>query len=59
MKFDRGAVMWGVVFVAIGTAYLLEEFGVWSVRLAYLWPALLIVAGLSLAATAIGDGERQ
>ncbi|HVM20687.1 MAG TPA: DUF5668 domain-containing protein [Egibacteraceae bacterium] len=58
MKIDRSAVMFGVVFVALGVAYLLDDLGMWTVQVTYLWPVLLIVAGLALAATAIGGDRR-
>jgi hypothetical protein len=55
MTLDRGAVVWGVVFILLGAVYLLDSAGVWTVQLAYLWPGLLIAAGLALAATALTD----
>jgi len=55
MKLDRGAVVWGVVFILLGSAYVLDDLGVWSVRITYLWPVLLIAAGVALAGTALSD----
>jgi hypothetical protein len=35
----------GLIFMAIGIAYILEAFEVWEVRLGRLWPVVLIVVG--------------
>ena len=43
--FDR---VFGPVFVLLGLAYLLDDLGVWTIRLQVLGPALLILAGLAL-----------
>jgi hypothetical protein len=59
MKLDRGAVVWGVVFILLGSAYLLDDLGVWSVQITYLWPVLLIAAGVALAGTALTDRSPQ
>lgn len=53
MRLNRSALVFGVVFVLVGGAYLLEELGVWVVRTGYLLPALLVVAGLALTVTAL------
>ena len=59
MNADRGSVLWGLVFVTVGGAYLLDALDVWVVRATYLLPVLLIVAGLAVAVTALGDaGDR-
>jgi hypothetical protein len=50
---NRAAVMFGAVFIALGGAFLLEDLGYWSLELSYVFPALLIVAGLALALTAL------
>jgi hypothetical protein len=38
----------GAVFIVIGLAFLLEELGVWDVRLGYLLPLVIIGVGASL-----------
>ena len=37
----------GVLFAAIGTGFLLENMGVWTLDLVYLWPLILIAVGIS------------
>jgi hypothetical protein len=58
VSINRSTVTWGTVFVLLGAAFLLDDVGVWTVQLGYLLPALLIVAGLALTATAV-TGERR
>ena len=55
---NRAAVVFGTLFFLIGGAYLLEDLGVWAIELSYFFPALLIVAGLALALTALGPEQR-
>jgi cytochrome c oxidase subunit IV len=51
-RLDRPSLVWGAVFCTVGLAYLLQELGVWDVRLGVIVPLLLIVAGLALALSA-------
>jgi len=37
----------GVMFAALGTGFLLEETGLWTVDLVYVWPLLLIAIGVA------------
>jgi signal transduction histidine kinase len=37
----------GVLFAAIGTGFLLENLGIWTVDLVYVWPLVLIAIGVS------------
>jgi hypothetical protein len=53
-RLDRGDLAFGVVFVVLGGAYLLQELGVWRVQPQLLLPALLIVAGVVVAASGLG-----
>jgi uncharacterized membrane protein HdeD (DUF308 family) len=55
---NRAAVVFGTIFLAVGGAYLLDDLGVWAIQLSYLFPALLIIAGIVLAVTAIGPEQR-
>lgn len=55
---NRAAVMFGAMFVVLGAVYLLEDIGVWAIQLSYLFPAMLIVAGVALALTALGPERR-
>jgi hypothetical protein len=51
---NRSALMFGLLFVVLGGAFLLDDLGVLAVRIGLLLPALLIVAGLALTASAVG-----
>ncbi|MEX1209053.1 MAG: DUF5668 domain-containing protein [Acidimicrobiia bacterium] len=44
----------GLIFMAIGIAYILEAFEVWEVRLGRFWPVVLIVVG---AVVILGDRD--
>jgi hypothetical protein len=46
MKRHPGTFGAGLLFIAIGVAYLLEALEVWQVRIGRLWPIALIVVGL-------------
>lgn len=48
MKEHPGTFVTGIVFALIGLLYLLEAFGVWTVRLDRLWPFLLIAIGATI-----------
>lgn len=55
-RIDRSAATFGVVFLVVGLAALVEELGGWTVDLAVLLPATLIAAGLALTVSAVlGD----
>lgn len=45
MKRHPGTFAAGLLFMAIGIAYILEAFEVWEVRLGRFWPVVLIVVG--------------
>ena len=49
---NRSAVVWGVVFVALGLAGLLDALGVWTLQLGIVLPVLFILAGVALTAAA-------
>ena len=46
----------GVLFTLIGTGFLLDELGVWTVKLVYLWPLCIIGLGLG---TVVGRAHRH
>jgi hypothetical protein len=54
---NRTHLLLGVVLVVLGAAYLLDDLGVLTVRVAVLGPVLLIAAGLALAASAAEDAR--
>jgi Domain of unknown function (DUF5668) len=45
---DRAAIVFGVFFVLVGVAFLLDRLGVWTVRARYLPPILLIAFGVAV-----------
>ena len=45
---DRAAIVFGVFFVVVGVAFLLDRLGVWTVRARYLPPILLIAFGVAV-----------
>lgn len=57
---DRRGVIAGLVFIVVGAAFLLDELEVVELRLAYLFPLALIVAGawILLSGTRRSGGGR-
>jgi hypothetical protein len=45
---NRTALVAGLLFVALGVAFLLDALDVVSLRGAYVWPVALIVIGLAV-----------
>ena len=43
---NRAALLFGILFIVAGVAFLLERLGIWDFRLKYLAPALLIALGV-------------
>ncbi|MFO7300630.1 MAG: hypothetical protein DIU67_010635 [Actinomycetes bacterium] len=59
-KFDVGTFVTGLVFFAIGVAFLLESLGVWEIGiqdLRLVGPIALVVVGLVIILGAIGRRE--
>jgi hypothetical protein len=59
--FDLGSFVAGIVFMAIGLAFILEADGRWAFQLdhfRYIGPLVLIVIGISIVAGA-GLGRRH
>ena len=48
-QVDHGAIVIGLLFMLAGTFYLLEALDVFSIEPGFLWPALLIGAGIGVA----------
>jgi hypothetical protein len=46
--FDRGALVAGLIFILFAVAFLLAEAELIALRLSYLLPLALIVAGIAL-----------
>ena len=55
MRFDRAALIAGLIFIALGTLYLLEEIGVIDVSSGFVVPVALIGLGIGLL---LGRGGR-
>jgi hypothetical protein len=49
--YNRAAIAAGAFFVVVGTAFLLEELGVFEVNVGYVLPVLLILLGLGVLLT--------
>jgi hypothetical protein len=45
---NRTAVVWGLFFIAVGIAFLLDRLDVWTLRARYVLPVLLIVLGAAI-----------
>lgn len=45
---DTGGIVAGVLFVLVGVVFLLDELDVWTIRLTYVLPLVLIGVGLAL-----------
>ena len=56
-KEQRRAVVFGVLFVAIGVLFLLEALEVFQIAPATLWPILLVAIGIGVLAGTGGDDE--
>jgi hypothetical protein len=55
---NRSAIIFGLLFVVLGGAFLLDDLGLVAVRLMTLAPVLLIVAGVALTVSALGEARR-
>ena len=56
MKMHVGSFLSGLIFLAIGVAFVLEAAGVWTIRVAdlkLLGPLALVVIGVSIIAGAV------
>ena len=59
-RFDPGAAIVGLVFVALGIVFTLEALDVWELELGVVVSALVIGLGLAvLASAASRNRERQ
>ena len=45
---DTGGIVAGVLFLVAGILFLLDELDIWTIRLNYLLPLVLIGLGLAL-----------
>jgi hypothetical protein len=54
---QRRAVVFGVLFVAIGVLFLLEALEIFEIAPATLWPILLVAVGIGVLAGTGRDDE--
>lgn len=47
-RYDRGAVVAGLLFVVIGAGFFSDSFGIFRLNLVYVWPVTLIGLGASV-----------
>lgn len=52
-------MFWGFVLIFVGTVLMLERFGVIPWGLGTLWPAILILLGLSILANSVVRRRRH
>ncbi len=45
---NRGSIVAGVVFILVGTAFLLQELDLWDLKAVYVFPVLLIALGIAV-----------
>jgi lipopolysaccharide export LptBFGC system permease protein LptF len=45
---DRSAIVFGVFFVVVGVAFLLDRLDLWTIRARYLPPIVLIAFGVAV-----------
>jgi hypothetical protein len=45
---DRGAIVFGLFFVVVGLAFLLDRVDVWTIQARYLPPVVLIALGMAV-----------
>jgi hypothetical protein len=57
-RLDATGIVAGLLFIAVGGAFMLDRLDVWTVDLRYLWPAVLIALGavVLLRATIVRRG---
>jgi len=46
-SYNRGAVIWGLIFVVLGVLFLLDQLEVINLKAAYILPVVLIVIGVT------------
>jgi small neutral amino acid transporter SnatA (MarC family) len=62
MTIYKGALIAGVIYLALGVAFLLEALDMWAFELGDLrlvGPIALLLIGIGVAAGAIGRARRQ
>lgn len=58
-RFNPGAALAALIFIAIGTLFLLDLLDVTEIRREVVWPAMLIALGLAVILSALWRGRRR
>ena len=54
----RRSTVWGLIFVALGVLFLLDQLDVIDLRAAYVLPTVLIVIGVAVLVAGMGARDR-
>ncbi|HEX9410155.1 MAG TPA: DUF5668 domain-containing protein [Actinomycetota bacterium] len=58
-RYNRSALVAGLVFVVLGVVFLLEQLDVFDLRPGYVWPVVLIAIGAAILASGIRSSRRR
>ncbi|HSL15393.1 MAG TPA: DUF5668 domain-containing protein [Actinomycetota bacterium] len=58
-RFDRSAIVWGIAFILVGVAFLLDRLDVWSIEPELFAPLALILIGVAVLAGARREGTSR
>jgi hypothetical protein len=58
-RYNRPAVVAGLVFVGLGVLFLLEQLDVFDLKAAYVWPVVLIAIGATIVASGLRSSRRE
>jgi multisubunit Na+/H+ antiporter MnhB subunit len=58
-RFNPGAALAGIIFIAIGVLFLLDSLDATEIRREVVWPAMLIALGLAVILSALWRGRRR
>lgn len=58
-RYNRPALVAGLVFVALGVLFLLEQLDVFDLKAAYVWPVVLIAIGATIVASGLRSSRRE
>jgi cell wall-active antibiotic response 4TMS protein YvqF len=58
-RYNRSAVIAGLIFVALGVVFLLEALNVFDLRAAYVWPVILIAIGGAIVASGLASSRKR
>jgi len=58
-RYNRSALVSGLVFVGLGVVFLLQQLNVFDLRPGYVWPVVLIGIGAAILASGIKSSRRR